>query len=479
MTSSVSFGILSNFDHLSHNWSSYKSRLTQWFIANDITDESDKAKVKRRAILLSALSESTYKLASDLALPSNVEELEYENILKLLDDHFTPKRVGFAEKSTFYSAIQRPGESHTQWAARLRGLSAHCGFKCLEEALLDRFLMGMAAEHERDKFFAQDQRELTLAKAVDMAESVRCARRAAVAGAAGSGAAAVAANMDPVFAIVNKQKCSVCGYSNHKAEQCRFKNYKCKKCNTKGHLRKMCTSDGVVKVKCVEEGQVDAGDDGESVCNIQCVRGNPMTERVVIGGLLLEFQIDSGSAVSLIPYKVYCCHFNEVPLSNTNKKLVSFTSDKIETCGVLQLPITYKNNIRTIDLYVVRDSSISLLGRDFIHMFNLELVPVIKTILSQDNSLLNNLVAEFPKVFSGELGEFNKYSVELHLKPDSKPIFFKARQAPFALKDKIDLEIDRLVQLGILKPVEYSAYASPVVPALKKMAGYDSVQIIR
>ncbi|XP_049881883.1 uncharacterized protein LOC126377878 isoform X2 [Pectinophora gossypiella] len=274
MTSSVSFGILSNFDHLSQHWSSYKSRLTQWFIANEVTDESDKAKVKRRAILLSALSESTYKLASDLALPSNVEELDYERILKLLDDHFTPKRVGFAEKFTFYSATQRPGESHTQWAARLRGLSAHCGFKNLEEALLDRFLMGMAAGHERDKLFAQNQSELTLAKAVDMAESVRCARRAAVAGAAGSGTAAAAANRDLVFAISNKEKCSVCGYSNHKAIQCRFKNYKCKKCNMKGHLRKMCTTDSDNKVKCVEEGQWDAEDDGESCLQARQYKGN-------------------------------------------------------------------------------------------------------------------------------------------------------------------------------------------------------------
>lgn len=39
---------------------------------------------------------------------------------------------------------------------------------------------------------------------------------------------------------------------------------------------------------------------------------------------------------------------------------------------------------------------------------------------------------------------------------------------PYAFKEKIDKELDRLLGLGILKPVEHSEYASPVVPVLKK-----------
>lgn len=45
--------------------------------------------------------------------------------------------------------------------------------------------------------------------------------------------------------------------------------------------------------------------------------------------------------------------------------------------------------------------------------------------------------------------------------------FFKARTVPFSLKNKIEAEIDRLVKDGVLKPVQYSKYASPIVPVLK------------
>lgn len=104
MSSYASVGALNNFDHLTSEWKTYKSRLNQWFIANDITDEKDKSKVKRRALLLSALSESTYKLTSDLALPETLENVEFDAIIELLDTHFTPKRLGFAERYQFYSA---------------------------------------------------------------------------------------------------------------------------------------------------------------------------------------------------------------------------------------------------------------------------------------------------------------------------------------------------------------------------------------
>ncbi|KAJ2942998.1 hypothetical protein O0L34_g15188 [Tuta absoluta] len=260
MSSGAIFGILTTFDHKTQEWAGYKARLNQWFIANDIgTTEADKAKVKRRAILLSALSGPTYKIASNLALPKTLEETEFEDILKLLDGYFTPKRSGFADRFHFYSAVQQPGEGHAQWAARIRGLAEHCEFQSLEETLVDHFLMGMVAGHERDKLYALNPRDLTLAKAVEQAESTRCAREAAKATQAPARFAPGSVHLQEgsVFKISKGEKCSVCGYASHKADQCRLKAYKCKKCGLKGHLRRMCSTAG--RVHYIED--VDEGDD--------------------------------------------------------------------------------------------------------------------------------------------------------------------------------------------------------------------------
>lgn len=67
-----SFEILSSFDHNVQDWNVYRGWITQWFSTNDIKLKNDAAGNKRRAILLNALGESTYKLAADLALPKDV-----------------------------------------------------------------------------------------------------------------------------------------------------------------------------------------------------------------------------------------------------------------------------------------------------------------------------------------------------------------------------------------------------------------------
>lgn len=211
--------------------------------------------------------------------------------------------------------------------------------------------MGMVAGPERDKLYAQDLQELTLGKAVELAESVRYARLAAQAAPAGSAAVIGAAN-DVVFKIFKGERCSVCGYTNHKSNQCRFKSYKCKKCDQKGHLRRMCTLGN--KVHFIEKSDVDEDCDGELCYNIRCVKGKPMTERVNVCGTALEFEIDSGSAVSVLSENTFNIYFKGLTLSTSNKKLLNYTGGSIETLGVARVPVSYSGVTRILDMYVVR-----------------------------------------------------------------------------------------------------------------------------
>ena len=454
------FGLLSQFDHNLQTWQIYKGRLTQWFIANDITNATDSSGVKQRAILLSALSEATYQLAVNLALPKEIQAVPFEDILQLLDDHFTPKRCGFGERFKFYNAAQHEGESYSQWAARLRGITAHCGFLNVEEALRDRFIMGMLPGAEREKCFAQDHKELTLAKAVELAESVRSARAAA------SSWTTEGPHMprnETLFKISDSEKvsCTVCGFKNHTSKQCRFANYKCKKCNVKGHLRRMCKKINFVTNESVHEN----GDDG-NLFNIRTVNGEPMVETVRVQGLPMKFQIDSGSAVTAISESTYLENFHVVKLFKSCKRLLTYNGSSIKYIGIAKLRFTYMNKTHTLNVYVIRNGGPPILGRDFISIFKLEMLPL--NYCSKAANISELLQSQYPSVFSDDLGTFNKYKINLKVKKDAKPIFFKPRPVAFALREKIDKELDRLVRDGILKPVEYSAYASPVVPVLKR-----------
>ncbi|KAL0860213.1 hypothetical protein ABMA27_010520 [Loxostege sticticalis] len=290
------FGVLSSFDHNSQCWQVYRDRLQQWFIANDVVETKDATGVKRRAILLSALSESTY-LANTL-LPCYAHTG---------NTRFISKTCGFGERYKFSAATQFQGERMT----------AHCGFLNVEEALRDHFVMGMLPGAEREKLFAQDPKELTLAKAVELAESVRSGRLGA--------AQQTAPRADQLFKISSanrasdKVPCSVCGFKNHSSAQCRSANDTCKKCNVKGHLRRMCK-----KINYMEnEGIGEIGDDGECF-NIRTFHGEPMMLSVSVQEVHLRFQIDSGSAVTAISSQTYKRYFQHALLSPCNKQLLSY-----------------------------------------------------------------------------------------------------------------------------------------------------------
>lgn len=48
------------------------------------------------------------------------------------------------------------------------------------------------------------------------------------------------------------------------------------------------------------------------------------------------------------------------------------------------------------------------------------------------------------------------------------PKYYKARPLPYALKEKIEKELERLQRESQLEPVEFSEWAAPIVPVLKE-----------
>ncbi|KMQ85654.1 hypothetical protein RF55_15657 [Lasius niger] len=57
--------------------------------------------------------------------------------------------------------------------------------------------------------------------------------------------------------------------------------------------------------------------------------------------------------------------------------------------------------------------------------------------------------------------------LRLTLKENAKPVALKVRHVAFALRDKVEAELTRLISLGHLEKAEVSEWATPIVPILK------------
>jgi hypothetical protein len=207
--------------------------LTQFVKLNNI------AATNQGAVLLTHLSDESYRLIRNLVHPNKLEDKTYSELVGVLNQHFSPKRSTFADRAKFYEANKSDVQTVEEWAARLRGLAVYCDFGSeLDTLLRDRFVLGFRMGPGRDRLFEQDSKLLTFAQALDVAQRAACARQA-------RGAATDIIKEEPVFrgALQHPRRvhpargptsglsrCSVCGLQNHESAKCRFKNYKCLIC---------------------------------------------------------------------------------------------------------------------------------------------------------------------------------------------------------------------------------------------------------
>ena len=112
------------------------------------------------------------------------------------------------------------------------------------------------------------------------------------------------------------------------------------------------------------------------------------------------------------------------------------------------------------------------MGREWLNEINLnwqELNQAVETTNNVEpmNSEVGRLLQKYGNVFKEGLRVMNTFEARLQVKEGARPKFCKARPVPFALKEAIDRELDRLEAEGILEPVMYSEWAAPVVPVPK------------
>ena len=57
--------------------------------------------------------------------------------------------------------------------------------------------------------------------------------------------------------------------------------------------------------------------------------------------------------------------------------------------------------------------------------------------------------------------------IKLYVDETVQPRYCKPRPVPLAMRAKVESELDRLQEEGVIRPVEFSEWAAPIVPVLK------------
>ncbi|XP_049519491.1 uncharacterized protein LOC125943947 [Dermacentor silvarum] len=365
-------GQLEPFDESASDWASYEERLTSFLIVNRVPD-GDKVHA-----FLSIIGPKTYGLLKSLTAPELPSTKSFEDLKKVLSDHLSPKPSVIGERAKFHRRCQREGESLSSYVAELRKLSQTCEFgSALDESLRDRFVCGLLREDIQRVLFTEDSK-LTFQKAVERALAMEAAKKSA---AEARGTDAAVGDVHKVQAETQKtcKSCFRCGSPKHTSEACPHLDATCFSCNKKGHIQRACRSSGKtfskkkqtkknVKMLTVVARKAST----LSLNGVSAAQSDPVTVQMTIDGVLVNMELDTGAAVSVMSKTQFRQLFPSAVLEPTTVKLRTYTGALVRPQGVSSVNVQHGDHSAILPLYVVDHKGPPLLGREWLHAVRLE-----------------------------------------------------------------------------------------------------------
>ena len=86
----------------------------------------------------------------------------------------------------------------------------------------------------------------------------------------------------------------------------------------------------------------------------------------------LKMELDTGSAISVIPIRIYKELFHHKPLSVTNTILKTYSGQTITAAGIINVSVNYEGQEHNLDLFVVKNDSPTLFGRAWLKYMALD-----------------------------------------------------------------------------------------------------------
>ena len=171
---------------------------------------------------------------------------------------------------------------------------------------------------------------------------------------------------------------------------------------------------------------------------------SPWKAAIEVNDQLINFKLDSGADVSVLAGRVH--QTLDIKLEPTSKVLLGPCDYKLNCLGKFKAKLAVNQKCVDNEIYVMKGLERPLLSRQASQSLNL--INKIDAIGCQEYK--SNIVNQYPDLFKG-LGEIpGGYEIKLIENP-SPFALTTPRKVPLPLLSKTKLEIERMLEMGVIK----------------------------
>lgn len=456
-------------ENIANNWKKFKQSYEIYMTASGNNSKTPEVKA---AILLNFLGEEGLDLFNTFNL-NEEDEKKPEIIIKAFDDYVNPRRNVIFERFIFHQRIQKENEDFAVFLRDIKTLVKTCEFKEQEDEMLrDKIVLGVNSRELQERLLRMA--DLKLNDAIKTCQAAEISKKQVK-------SLHVENHIDELKDDRNeklKYHCKKCNYK-HGPRECPAYGKYCKNCKKANHFAVGCrsTKNQMYNNKNVQEINVEEEDSIEDITelfqvhslndtvNTVCThsREDIWTQDVEINNHKINFKLDTGAQVNVLPFKTFKKIVGKDQLLRESRGLLeAFGGEKIKPLGNIKLSCKINNSIGDVEFAVVNKNVMPILGLQVCKKFNL----LVKITNSKIDTLKINSKNEFIKnnneIFEG-LGAFPEYYT-IKTKVNAEGVIRPPRRLPQVLLNKFEKELNKMIENGIVSKVsEPKKWSSNVV----------------
>ena len=424
-------------------------------------------------------------------------------ILKAFREYCAPKKNTVFARFVFQERRQKDGEAFEHFVTDLRNLVKECEYLEPDNMVRDKIVGGIQSKEIRQLLLTEGDK-LTMSKAIEIANSYEITQKCLK----------EMTNEDPCHSQVDEirrrkqiygthqgmrhkiiNNCKFCS-SRHAPRNCPAYGQTCHVCQGKNHFAKSYMCPGRQRNRNVDLLEEDEDFDANSIASIGKNNVNDDEEVYVFSletdrkdGLhkkdeknddydkedryifslndeqpdtvyatlgigpddKLKFKIDTGAQVNVIPAIIFDKLKNPPPLHKSRHRLVSYTGQHLSVNGSVTLQCSYRDKMIN-DEFIIAEGCQTQPILSLKTSLALNLIQLTLSVENPSIALTKEaVIEEFSTVFKG-FGNLEG-EVSIQLKENAIPKIHPPRRVPYALKDKVKEELDKMERLKVIEKV--------------------------